>query len=120
MISYIISHHDVLYVEFLGPKDNSKKKASGGPKQAGLQPPTKNTRIILFGGLPASSPWTWSVTDVRDGGRCNNHGNTVSFHCFKSQNFKLSVSNPKSKYVVYLSILSQISNCQDLGRKNKH
>ena len=37
---------------------------------------------------------------------------TVSFHNFKSQIFKLSVSNPKSKYVAYLSILSQISNCQ--------
>ena len=45
---------------------------------------------------------------------------TVSFHNFKSQDFKLSVSNPKSKYVAYLSILSQISNCQSLGRKNKH
>ena len=46
-------------------------------------------------------------------------GPTVSFHDFKSQNFKLSVSNPKSKFV-YLSVLSQISNCQSLGRKNKH
>ena len=45
---------------------------------------------------------------------------TVSFHNFKSQNFKLSVSNPKNKYVAYLSVLSQISNCQILGRKNKH
>ena len=45
---------------------------------------------------------------------------TVSFRNFKSQNFKLSVSNPKSKYVAYVSILSQISNCQGLGRKNKH
>ena len=45
---------------------------------------------------------------------------TFSFHNFKSQNFKLSVSNPKSKYVAYLSVLSQISNCQGLGRKNKH
>ena len=45
---------------------------------------------------------------------------TVSFHNFKSQKFKLSVSNPKSKYVDYLSVLSQISNCQGLGRKNKH
>ena len=45
---------------------------------------------------------------------------TVSFHNFKSQNFKSSVSNPKSKYVAYLSVLSQISNCQSLGRKNKH
>ena len=45
---------------------------------------------------------------------------TVSFHNFKSKNFKLSVSNPKSKYVAYLSVLSQISNCQGLGRKNKH
>ena len=45
---------------------------------------------------------------------------TVSFHNFKSQIFKLSVSNPKSKYVAYLSVLSQISNCQGLGRKNKH
>ena len=44
---------------------------------------------------------------------------TVSFHNFKSQNFKLSVSNPKSKYVACLSVLSQISNCQGLGHKNK-
>ena len=44
---------------------------------------------------------------------------TDSFHNFKSQNFRLSVSNPKSKHVVYLSVLSQISNCQGLGRKNK-
>ena len=42
---------------------------------------------------------------------------TVSFHNFKSQNFKLSVSNPKSKYVACLSVLSRISNCQGLGRK---
>ena len=47
-------------------------------------------------------------------------GNTVCFHDFKSRNFKLSVSNPKSKYVAYLPVLSQISNCQGLGRKNKH
>ena len=45
---------------------------------------------------------------------------TVSFHDFKSQNFKLSISNPKNKYVAYVSVLSQISNCQSLGRKNKH
>ena len=45
---------------------------------------------------------------------------TVSFHNFKSQNLKSSVSNPKSKYVAYLSALSQISNCQGLGRKNKY
>ena len=44
---------------------------------------------------------------------------TVSFHNFKSQNFKSSVSTPKSKYVAYLSVLSRISNCQGLGRKNK-
>ena len=45
---------------------------------------------------------------------------TVSFRNFKSQNFKLSVWNPKNKYVAYLSVRSQISNCQSLGRKNKH
>ena len=45
---------------------------------------------------------------------------TVSCHNFKSRNFKLSVSNPKSRYAAYLSVLSQISNCQGLGRKNKH
>ena len=45
---------------------------------------------------------------------------TVSFHNLKSQNFKLSVSNPKNKYVAYVSVLSRISNCQSLGRKNKH
>ena len=33
---------------------------------------------------------------------------TVSFHNLKSQNFKLSVSNPKSKYVAYVSVLSEI------------
>ena len=42
---------------------------------------------------------------------------TVSFHNFKSRNFKLSVSNPKSKYVAYVSVLSQILNCQGLGCK---
>ena len=36
------------------------------------------------------------------------------------RNFKLSVSNPKSKYVACLSVLSRISNCQGLGRKNEH
>ena len=45
---------------------------------------------------------------------------TVSFHNFRSQNFKLSVSNPQSKHVAYLSVLSQMSNCQGLGRNNKH
>ena len=40
---------------------------------------------------------------------------TVSFH-----NFKLRVSNPKSKCVAYSSVLYRISNCQGLGRKNKH
>ena len=44
---------------------------------------------------------------------------SVSFHNFKSQNFKLSVSNPKSKYVAYVSVLSRISICQSLGSKNK-
>ena len=44
---------------------------------------------------------------------------TASFHNFKSQNFKLSVSTPESKWVACLSVLSQISNCQGLGRKNK-
>ena len=48
------------------------------------------------------------------------HMYTVSFHNFKSQNLKLSVSNPKSKYLAYLSVLYQISNCQGLGRKSKH
>ena len=46
--------------------------------------------------------------------------NMVSFHSFKSKEIKLSVSNPKNEYVVYLSVLSQTSNCQSLGRKNKH
>ena len=45
---------------------------------------------------------------------------TVSCHNFKSQNVKLSVSNPKNKHVAYVSVLSRISNCQSLGRKNKH
>ena len=51
---------------------------------------------------------------------CSHRCFTVSFHNLKSQNSKLSVSNPKSKYVAYLSVLSQSSNCQSLGRKNKH
>ena len=55
--------------------------------------------------------WRATFTRRRD--------DTDSFHNFKSQKFKLSVSNPKSKHVAYLSVLSQISNCQGLGRKNK-
>ena len=42
------------------------------------------------------------------------------FMILKSPNFELSVSNPKNKYVAYLPVLSQLSNCQGLGRKNKH
>ena len=57
---------------------------------------------------------------TKSGRRPANKPITVSFHISKSRNFKLSVSNPKNKYVVYLSVLSQISNCQSLGRKNKH
>ena len=68
---------------------------------------SKHTRCV------ASSPVVYFSVEV-------NVRNTVSFHNYKSQNFKLSVSNPKSKYVAYLSVLSQISNCQSLGRKNKH
>ena len=45
---------------------------------------------------------------------------TVSFHNFKSRNFKLSVSNYKSKYVAYVSVLSRLSNSQGLGRKKKN
>ena len=68
----------------------------------------------------------WCINSVP--GRCGSahmwrlhwQADTVGFHNFKSQNFKLSVSNPKSKYVAYLSVPSQISNCQSLGRKNKH
>ena len=37
---------------------------------------------------------------------------TGSFHDFNSQNFKLSVSNPKSKHAAHVSVLSRISNCQ--------
>ena len=39
---------------------------------------------------------------------------------FIISNLKLSVSNPRSKYVAYVSVLSRTSNCQGLGRKNKH
>ena len=39
---------------------------------------------------------------------------------FIMSKFKLSVSNPESEYVAHLSALSQISNCQGLGRKSKH
>ena len=68
-------------------------------------------------GHPCGHPFVFVPVDT-PGGRP--FTSAVSFHNFKSQNFKLSVSNPKSKYVAYLSVLSQISNCQGLGRKNKH
>ena len=63
-----------------------------------------------------------SKSKSKSKGNSNSNSNitTVSFHNFKSQDFKLSVSNPKSKYVAYVSVLSQISNCQGLGRKNEH
>ena len=62
----------------------------------------------------------WSTRRVKNQATFTSLRHSVSFHNFKSQNFKLSVSNPKSKYVAYLSVLSQFSNCQGLGRKNKH
>ena len=58
--------------------------------------------------------------NIHNSNKSNDKSNTASFHNFKSQSFNLSVSNPKNKYVAYLSVLSQISNCQSLGRKNKH
>ena len=67
-----------------------------------------------LGGYQAGWP---ADDDDKKGAACFS---TVSFHNFKSQNFKLSVSNPKNKYFAYVSVLSQISNCQSLGRKNKH
>ena len=44
---------------------------------------------------------------------------TVSFQNFKSQNFKLSVSNLENEYVAYVSVLSRISNCV-LCRSSMH
>ena len=49
----------------------------------------------------------------------SSNSNTASFHNFKSQNLKLSVSNPEKKYVACVSVLSRISNSQGLGRKSK-
>ena len=48
------------------------------------------------------------------------HDTTVGFHHFNLRIFNSRVSNPKNKNVVYLSVLSRISNYQGLGRKNKH
>ena len=111
---------------------------SSGPRRAKAQAlivkghfEKHNSRLtsikITFGGCPTPlkdlRQVLWART-ARGGGACGVQGQTilhaVNFHNFKSQNFKLSVSNPKSKYVAYLSVLSQISNCQGLGRKNKH
>ena len=44
----------------------------------------------------------------------------VGFHNFNLRIVNLRVSNPKNTYVAYVSVLSRISNCQSLGRKNKH
>ena len=76
-----------------------------GASLSGSPPPTRS--FARLGAAPPASG-------------CSRTAHTVSFHNFKSQNFKLSVSNPKNKYVVYLSLLSRISNCQGLGRENKH
>ena len=91
----------------------------------GMRTPPLKTKIMLGHG-----PWTnndtkksnnhHNHTHTSNNTGSNSNTNTVSFHNFKSQNFKLSVSNPKSKCVVYSSVLSQISDCQGLGRKNKH
>ena len=43
--------------------------------------------------------YSWSKEYIGNG--------TVSFHNFKSRNFKLSFSNPESKYVAYLPVLSR-------------
>ena len=87
--------------------------------QASLCPAIQQQKLLCspwFGALKVSVPM--HVTFRRSVFLTDT--GTVSFHNFKSRNFKLSVSNPKSKYVAYLFVLSQISNCQSLGRKNKH
>ena len=83
--------------------------------------------LLLVGGSLVRSHVVWAVLPLRWIIQCRSKWRwedamcgTVSFHNFKSRNFKLSVSNPKSKYVALLSVLSQISNCQSLGPKNKH
>ena len=68
--------------------------------------------------------WKPTVRGDLSGGQRGREGETtdsptLSFHNFKSRKFKLSVSNPTNKYVAHLSVLSRISNCQGLGRKNK-
>ena len=47
-------------------------------------------------------------------------GFTASFHNFKSQISNRETQILKGKCVAYLSVLSRISNCQSLGRKNEH
>ena len=79
------------------------------------------TVMIRIGDTDAISD-TDAIRDISaadDNNAINNTNATVSCHNFKSQKIKLSVSNPKNKYVAYLSVLSRISNCQSLGRKNK-
>ena len=44
----------------------------------------------------------------------------VSCNNFKSQKKQIERLKSKSKYVAYVPVLSQISNCQGLGRKRKH
>ena len=90
IILLIINIYAYMYTYIIWPRASSRCR----PSQRGLPP-------------PASAPERQLNI-------------TVSFHNFKSQNLKLSVSNPKSKYAAYLSVLSRISNCQSLGRKNKH
>ena len=75
---------------------------------------------IVLQAEPRTSGRCRGVLQEKGGPTISSIIHTVRFHNFKSQNFKLSVSNPKNKHVAYVSVLSQISNCQGLGRKNKH
>ena len=72
LVVYFVFLLVVICCLFVGSCEHPSEESNSGEscQQPGLV-------CLLFCGLPASSPWTWSVSDVRDRGRCNNRGNTL-------------------------------------------
>ena len=83
-----------------------------------LRPPQMPFGAILRAAIDNHSVGRRFMLCCEESGEKLSAATTVSFHNFKSQNFKLRISNPKSKHDDHLSVLSRISNCQGLSRKN--
>ena len=65
----------------------------GGRRRSSPGPGVGFALGVVFCVLPASSPWTRSVTDARDRGRCNDRGKVLDAKCHASSSATLETAS---------------------------